>query len=265
MKRYLPLLKSLLLLVAFFMSTFSFSSPGEGKGDKSVVYSTNFELFTAGGQLACQDTENWTTWSNTPCTTEDAYISTDFANSGSNAVKVENGTDLLLLLGDLTSGSYELSWWMYIEAGTAGYYNMQHFEEPGLEFAFEIYFLENGTAQFTTQALPAIEFAYPKDTWFQVKHTIDIDNDLIILTINNNQIHSWPLSALSNSASPGTKQLGGIDFFAGATGSETPKYYFDDIVFKEVPPPIYTTNFESFTAGGQLACQDPVNWTKWLC
>ncbi|PKP54145.1 MAG: hypothetical protein CVT92_01040 [Bacteroidetes bacterium HGW-Bacteroidetes-1] len=200
---------------------------------RSVVYSTDFESFTIGGQVACQDPVNWSTWSNTPCTSEDGYISGDFAYSGAKSAKIENLTDMLLLLGDKTSGNYELSWWMYIENNNAGYYNIQHFEAPGQEFAFEIYFLQNGTAEFTTMAQPAIIFNYPKATWFQVKHMINIDTDLIALTINNNVIHSWPLSAVSNSITPGTKQLGSVDFYAGASGSEIPKYFIDDVVFQE--------------------------------
>jgi len=263
MNAKLRILKSLTVWVALIVSNIAIASQKDGPESKAVVYSTDFESFTVGGQVACQDPVNWSTWSNAPCTGEDGYVSTDFSNSGSKSAKIENANDMLLLLGDKTTGNYALSWWMYIETGKAGYYNMQHFESPGVEFAFEIYFFENGTGEFTTQALPAIVFNYPKDIWFQVKHSIDIDNDLITLIINDVEVNSWPLSAVSNSATPGTKQLGAIDFYAGASGSETPKYYFDDVVLKEILPPVYTTDFETFTTGGQVACQDNVNWSTW--
>ena len=58
-------------------------------------------------------------------------------------------------------------------------------------------------------------FTYPKDTWFEVKHEIDLDIDNIKLTVNGNLVHEWPFSYQASSAS-GTKQLGGVDFFAGA-------------------------------------------------
>ncbi|MBK9099938.1 MAG: choice-of-anchor J domain-containing protein [bacterium] len=36
-------------------------------GGGGTVYFEDFEGFTAGGQVACQDPVNWTTWSNAPC------------------------------------------------------------------------------------------------------------------------------------------------------------------------------------------------------
>jgi len=93
-------------------------------------------------------------------------VSTDFAHSGVNSAK-DNGTnDCLLLLGDKTTGSYELSWWMYIEADKCGYYNMQHFQTPGLEWAFEIYFKQNGQGKLLAgTTTDTITFTYPKATW----------------------------------------------------------------------------------------------------
>ena len=223
-----------MILVVFLMTNFTFAQQKKAPNGKSVVYTTDFESFTAGGQVACQNPTNWSTWSNAPCGEEDAYISTNFAHSGTKAAKVELVNDELLLLGDKTSGSYELSWWMYIENDKGGYYNMQHFQNPGIEPAFDIYFLQNGGGEFYTAGAPApITFTYPKATWFQVKHIIDIDNDLISLYIDDVLVNSWPLSYTSSSTT-GTKQLGAIDFFAGASGSETPKYYFDDVYFGDV-------------------------------
>jgi len=234
MKFKLLFFKILMILVVFLMANFTFAQQKKAPNGKSVVYTTDFESFTAGGQVACQNSTNWSTWSNAPCGEEDAYISTNFAHSGTKAAKVELVNDELLLLGDKTSGSYELSWWMYIENDKGGYYNMQHFQNPGIEPAFDIYFLQNGGGEFYTAGAPApITFTYPKATWFQVKHIIDIDNDLISLYIDDILVNSWPLS-YTNSSTTGTKQLGAIDFFAGASGSETPKYYFDDVYFGDV-------------------------------
>ncbi|MEI7982069.1 MAG: hypothetical protein WCI71_10480, partial [Bacteroidota bacterium] len=46
--------------------------------DPSILFSTDFESYIAGTQVACQSAD-WTTWSNLPCGTEDAMVSTDFA------------------------------------------------------------------------------------------------------------------------------------------------------------------------------------------
>ncbi len=62
-----------------------------------------------------------------------------------NSVKVDGSTDLVKPLGDLTSGNFELSFNMYVPANFAGYYNIQHFEQPGIEWALEVYFDDDGT------------------------------------------------------------------------------------------------------------------------
>jgi hypothetical protein len=49
-------------------------------------YSTDFKNYTAGELLSCQDSINWTTFSLTPCDSiEDAYISTNYAYSGTKS------------------------------------------------------------------------------------------------------------------------------------------------------------------------------------
>ncbi|PKP23760.1 MAG: hypothetical protein CVU06_06605, partial [Bacteroidetes bacterium HGW-Bacteroidetes-22] len=119
----------------------------------------------------------------------------------------------------------------YVETGMAGYYNIQHFEAPGTEFAFEVYFNADGSGLMTAGDVD-YNFTYPKATWFEVKHEIDLDADNIKLTINGTLVHEWPFSYQASSTT-GTKQLGGVDFFAGAATGETPKYYFDDVLYTQ--------------------------------
>ncbi|MGC8866578.1 MAG: T9SS type A sorting domain-containing protein, partial [Bacteroidales bacterium] len=55
--------------------------------------------------------------------------------------------------------------------------------------------------------------------------------------VNNVLVSQWPFSYQSGSTT-GTKQLGGVDLFAGAQTGETPKYYFDDVYFAALAPPM---------------------------
>jgi hypothetical protein len=239
-------------------------------GSNPVIYSSDFESFTAGGQVACQDPTNWTTWSNAPCSpTEDAFISTDFAQSGVNSIKDEGVNDLVLNMGNKTTGKYEYNFSMYVPSNFCGYYNvLQDFAGGSSKWGLEVYFHTDGTGLVNAGANNAATFTYVHDQWIPIKNVIDLDNDLAELIINGVSIYSWQWS-LGATGTGGVNQLSASDFFAGADANFTtdvPKYYLDDITYKEyvpVNPPIYATDFESFTAGGQVACQDPTHWTTW--
>jgi len=237
-------------------------------GSNLPIYATDFESFTAGGQVACQDPTHWTTWSNAPCGTEDAYISTDFVHSGANAVKDELANDQVLDFGNKTTGKYEFSFWMYIPSGHGGYYNVLHnFAGSSSEWGMEFFFYDADTASLHAGGQIISLPSYNHDTWFKVTNIIDLDNDLAEVLLDGVSVHSWQWSLDPTTGEPGLNQLSASDFFSGTgTTGLTPLYYFDDVEYKEaspVTPPIYANDFESFTAGGQVACQDPIHWTTW--
>ena len=91
-------------LSAFIALVFTAMSFGQ------LVFTDDFESYTVGGQLACQDPVNWTTFSNSPCDpAEDAFISDSFAYSGTNSAAIVNNTDLIKPFGTLTSGKWDIS------------------------------------------------------------------------------------------------------------------------------------------------------------
>ncbi|MEJ5304178.1 MAG: T9SS type A sorting domain-containing protein [Bacteroidales bacterium] len=235
-----------------------------GSFAQNLPYSDNMESYTLGGYLAAQNGTWWTTWSNQPGTGEDGIIDNAHANSGNQAVRVDEtggATDLILKLGNKTTGAYELSWYMFVDNGKAGYYNIQHFQSPGIEWAFEIYFNANGSGLLTAGGQD-YNFTYPKATWFLVSHTIDLDADLITLFVNGTQVAQWPFSYQASSTS-GTKQLGGVDLYAGAQTGETPQYWFDDVDYSVAPTVLYFQNFDSWNPGTYVAVNDPEWFTTW--
>jgi hypothetical protein len=89
-----------------------------------TTFTDNFDSYTAGQQLACQNPTDWTTWSNLPCdAVEDAYISTNYAYSGANSTVIVQNNDLVKTHGQLTSGEWYISVLIYIPTGKAGYFN----------------------------------------------------------------------------------------------------------------------------------------------
>ena len=90
--------------------------------------------YTVGGFIAVQNPTWWTTWSNAPGTGEDAYVSGNYAHSPTKSLFIDPNdgfTNLILKLGDKTSGVYNVDWYMYVETGHQAYYNFQHFQVPG--------------------------------------------------------------------------------------------------------------------------------------
>lgn len=197
-----------------------------------VLYQTDFEAFEAGAQVACQDNVNWTTWSNAPCGPEDGMVSTDYAASPVKSVKIDGTNDLVLLMGNKTSGKYEYTFNMYVPSNFCGYYNLlQNFAGGSSEWGFEAYFHTDGTGYINAAGNTAAIFNYTHDVWMPIKNVVDLDNDLAEFYLNGVLIHTWQWS-LGATGTGGLNQLGATDFFAGAEGSDVPTYYFDDIVYK---------------------------------
>ena len=249
--------KLLLLTFAVFFSWAVYS--------QASLYYDDFESYTVGEFIAASNSTWWTTWSNLPGSAEDGEISNAHSSSPTKSIlvdKVPAETDLILKLGNKASGAYELNWEMYIETANGGYYNVQHFESPGIEWAYEVYFLANGSGELYAGSTTPIAFTYPKNAWFLVENLINIDEDLVTLVVNGVEVSSWPFHYQAD-ATTGTNQLGGVDFFAGAKTGETPKYYFDNLDFKPMPTTLYADDFDSYTAGEYIAVVNPTWWTTW--
>jgi hypothetical protein len=202
-----------------------------------VLMTENMDSYATSSFLAVDNPTWFTTWSNLPGSGEDAQILTNFAHSGTKSASADmtgGQTDCVLKLGDLTTNRYELKWWMYVETTKSAYYNIQHFQAVGTEWAFEIYFRTNGDIHLYAGGL-TINGTYPKATWFEVKQIVKLDVDSIYLYINGSLLSKWPFH-WTNSTTTGTNKLGAVDLFAGEeSGSgETPGFYFDDVSFSQL-------------------------------
>ena len=221
--------KIYLLLFAMFI--------GFGGFTQTVLFEDDMESYAVGDFLAVENPTWYETWSNNPGSGEDAMVTDDYASTGTKSAlcdETNGATDLILKLGNKQVGQYELSWNMYIESGFAGYYNIQHYEAPGTEWAFNLYFDGDGSILMDVCVAAGATGTYPQGVWFEVKHVIDIDADNCQLYIDGTLFHEWEFSCTAFSTG-GTNQLGGVDFFAGVQTGSTyePKFYFDDIYFEQ--------------------------------
>lgn len=230
---------------------------------RAVVYFDDFESYNVGDFIAQSSPDFWTTWSNTPGTAEDGVISDEQSSSETKSVKISGTNDNVVKLGNKTSGKYILTWDMFIPTGFAGYFNIQHFEAPGVEWAFEVYFDNNGTGYMHAGGNNAATFTFTQNEWFTVVNFIDLDEDLATMTLNDQLIHTWQYS-LQAQGQAGAKQLGGINFYAGATAGMTPTYYIDNLEYYAITEEfIFADDFDSYNAGEYLAVTIPEFFTTW--
>jgi hypothetical protein len=213
----------LTVISILFFTSFSFGQ----------IYSTDFENYTAGELLACQDSANWTTFSLTPCDSiEDAYISTNYANSGTKSLVILPGDDIIKLLGNLTSGKWHISFDVFFPTGKAGYFNiLASFYPLPYEWGLEVYFDDGGIGNVNAGGTNAAFFAFSYDTWFPVEVIVNLALDLAELRVNNTSIHmwQWTLGATGGGCS---LMLGAVNFYGAYPNNEM---YVDNFWFGDFP------------------------------
>lgn len=204
------------------------------KSGYDYLFQDDFESFTTGDYVALNgDQDWWTTWTNQPGGTEDAEIKDTYSSSPTHSALLEDGTDLILKLGNKTSGKYQVNFKYYIPTDSAGYFNVQRFEEPGVEWAYEVFFGKTGDGYMSIDGNQVGFFTYNHDVWMQVENIIDLENDSAYMYIDGSLINSWQYSTGST-----TIQLGGVDFYAGAPQGEEAfsKTYLDDVEYIVLDP-----------------------------
>ena len=205
---------------------------GLGATPPAIPYSTDFETFTVGQQVACQDPINWSTWSQAPCGAEDAIISTNYAHSGTKSFVIVPGNDLIKLLNNQTTGKWTISFWKYIPTGKAGYFNTLNTFPASLSahYAMEVYFDAGGGGRLLNDAAIPPTFTWTENTWQECKVIIDLDLDQAEFWFNGTQVGTTWSWSRNNTLQ---KRIGASDFY-GATQTAVDECYFDDYSFQQV-------------------------------
>lgn len=211
----------------------------------------DFEQCNIGDKVALTLGEPWTTWNWNPGSAEDAVVSDEHC-IGTRALKIDNGNDVVLTLGNNTSGMYRISFDMYIPEGKEAYFNLQHvFEGDNKVHAINTYF---NTEQYgTIFQILGNSFEVPFDEWFNVDMTVDINavDGLINMKINNDLVGNyffhtshWGYDAYTGYTMYDYKSLAAIDFFPPSANAERNGFFVDNILFEEVEGP-YVHNIVS--------------------
>ena len=209
----------------YYIDNVEFVSANEDE----VVIDDDFEAYTVGNKIASEaiaaGNDFWTTWSNAPGGAEDGVVATQGTKTG----HLTYNNDQVLLLGDVTSGTYTCSFDMYIPNGKDAYNNILHiFNGSGSQWATEVHFKRSTEGTMIEAGGVETNFECPYDAWFNVKYVIDLDGDEATFFIDDEEIVSWQFS-LKADGGAGTRQLAAMDFFP-PTSAAVSEYYIDNIL-----------------------------------
>jgi hypothetical protein len=186
-------MKKLLLISTLFLTQQLFAQS----------FSDDFESYAVGAYVA-KSNNKWTTWSNTPGSTEDTKVSSEQAHSGTKSAKFSstaaNGgpTDLVLpFFGSLTKtydvGVFESSMWLYVPSGKNGYFNYQAVAPVGKTWAMDIHFDADGTFRCVSSGAGGLQGSttYKQDTWVKYSCLIDLTSNQWTIKLDDVKVASF--------------------------------------------------------------------------
>jgi len=203
------------------------------------TFSDNFDSYTAGSYMAAQSGGDWTTWSNTPGTTEDVMVSSADAASAPNSIyfsttsQTGGPTDLVRNFGVINTGQFSLEFNMKVQAGKGGYFNLQRNAVIGQVWALDCFFNEDGTL---TTNNPGLNFSanYPTNQWFNYRLDINFNTNHWEMFINNVSVGSF--------ANP-VNQIASIDIFpVDQIAPYSCGYFIDDFEYTVTPYTLPSVN-----------------------
>ncbi len=231
------------LLTISFLALFGFFAQSQ------TFWEENFESYSTGDYIGNQSTV-WDTWSGTGAgTAEDLFVVSNQANSGSNSLECVGGgsADVLIPLNNYSEGEYTFELSIYIEPGNGAYYNVQEDTSPGIGWAFECFFSDDGTWEIIMDQVQVASGTYNPASWFRMSHVIDIAGDVIAIYQDGAPMGSFTFDS----------PLGGINIFPFAPTGQTALYYIDDIyIYKS------KEDFDDYLAGAFLGSVSQ-QWSTW--
>jgi hypothetical protein len=197
-----------------------------------------------GPQSSC-----WTTWSGNEGGTQDGIVGrTEDGNQYVYFVGGEGGgpQDVVLKLGNRTSGKYEYQFSLFIYTGYKGYYNILHeFNTGGSdnEWAQEVYFDGGGRGRLQINN-GYVGFSYQEQKWLTVYQQFDISNNTTSLFIDGQRVHTWPFNYTSTSRN-GSRKIAASNFYP-VDNNYT--FFVDNLRFDRVNNFVLPSNVEGRTS-----------------
>ncbi len=217
------IMKKILLMAAAVAFTFS----------ANAQFTDNLDSYSTGPLFE----GNWTTWDGMNDGDQNIVVTTDefFSAPNSGNIGPEPGPQdaVLDFPGDVkTSGTWSVGFKMLINAGDAGYFNLQGNVNPNAnanqEFTSNNVNFVDGTMRINpgtdvnVLVAGSVEVDYPTGDWFDVVSVVDLDALTYEISVNGVSSGVLPVGPENN--------FGGVDFYASIAENN---YYIDDVVFVE--------------------------------
>ena len=250
-------------------------------GNAFAQMSFDFNDGVAGAKIAQTYGDPWTTWSNAPGGAEDGTFG---EAGGTMAAHFTYGNDQVVMLGDHSTGVYDLEFDAYVPEGKNGYFNvLHHFAGSNSTWAIQVYMHETNDGQNSTQApghgtvhagsngtcdLPCVY-----DAWMHFRVHVDADNDVAQLYFNvvgepEVMYAEWQWSLDSFGENVTDRVLGAMDFFPPENAA-TSEYYIDNltVTLQSNDEVLIFDPFEEYTVGNKIAAEAIAAghdwWTTW--
>ena len=196
----------------------------------------DFDSYKAGEYLGTESNGVWTTWTNATGSPEDTYVTDLLSYSGENCINLQSGgvVDVVLPLGNENSGSWTLTFKMFVEESYGAYFNLLHyFSAAASNWASQFYFNSGGNGFLTVGGGlndMGTNFTYPVDTWFEVKINIDVDGDYAELYFDDTPVYNWLWSEGSTGPS---NTIAALNLYPNGMDNEPDSYFVDNVSFHE--------------------------------
>jgi len=240
-KWYLFLLTVLLSMGALFSQT--------------QILNEDFESYNANDHFVSQAASAfWTTWDGTSGNSLDPMVTTSSAYSGVNSIHCIANNDLVLDMGDKTTGRYQIEFYIYVNQGKVAYLNLlQDFNGANSEWGMQTFFNADGTGTIDAGTGGAGSFSFNFDEWIYVNMIIDVDDDFATIYIGNEEVVSWQWS--KGSFGDGTvHKLDALNVYGwsddNGVGSD---FYIDDVVFTEQTTMEAPLNLAATVSGNDIS------------
>jgi len=134
-------------------------------------------------------------------------------------------------LGGFDENAFDLSYKVFVPDGKSAAFTIYHKSSCSTEMsAYQVQFNEDGQG-FVKAGGDTIAFAFPQHEWFDINQLIDLDRDLVVLSINNESLADWNFDWTIDDKY-GSSQLGAIVFDDEVDSSGLVHYFIDDFKFQ---------------------------------